>query len=70
MRKLALLLLAAYAAGNTRSQLLSGVRQNDRYSGLITLFAVYRQLQEKDKDFKVAPVDELMKSPDGKPEAL
>src|SRR5689334_7277599 len=40
-----LLLFAAYLGGNTRSQLLSGVKQNDRYSGLVTLFAVYRRLQ-------------------------
>jgi hypothetical protein len=56
-----LLLFAAYVSGNTRSQLLSGVKQNDRYSGLVTLFAVYRRLQDKDKKFKIAEVDELRK---------
>jgi hypothetical protein len=55
------LLFAAYVGGNTRSQLLSGVKQNDRYSGLVTLFAVYQRLQDKDKEFKIAEVDELRK---------
>jgi hypothetical protein len=54
-----LLLFAAYVSGNTRAQLLSGVKQNDRYSGLVTLFAVYQRLQAKDKKFKVAEVDKL-----------
>jgi len=59
--KRGLLLFAAYLGGNTRSQLLSGVKQNDRYSGLVTLFAVYQRLQGKDKEFKIAEVDELRK---------
>jgi hypothetical protein len=54
-----LLLMAAYMSGNTQSQLLSGVRHNDRYSGLVALFAVYRQLQARDKKFKIAAVEEL-----------
>jgi hypothetical protein len=54
-----LLLFAAYVSGNTRSQLLSGVKQNDRYSGLLTLFAVYRRLQAKDKGYKIAEVEKL-----------
>jgi hypothetical protein len=48
-------------SGNTRSQLLSGVKQNDRYSGLVTLFAVYQRLQDKDREFKIAEIDELRK---------
>src|SRR5262245_33238992 len=56
-----LLLFAAYVSGNTRSQLLSGVKQNDRYSGLVTLFAVYQRLQDKDKKYQIAEVDELRK---------
>jgi hypothetical protein len=56
-----LLLFAAYTGGNTRSQLLSGVKQNDRFSGLVALFAVYRKLQEKDKDFKIDEVEALRK---------
>ena len=62
-----LLLFAAYVSGNTRSQLLSGVKQNDRYSGLVTLFAVYQRLQDKDKKFKIAEVEELrQRHADGK----
>jgi hypothetical protein len=56
-----LLLFAAYVSGNTRSQLLSGVKHNDRYSGLVTLFAVYQRLQDKHKEYKIAEVDELQK---------
>jgi hypothetical protein len=55
-----LLLVAAYAAGNIRSQLNSGVKRNDRYSGLLTLFRVYRALREKNDKFKIAEVDELL----------
>lgn len=55
------LLFAAYVGGNSRAQLLTGVKQNDRYSGLLTLFSVYRQLQAKDKNFKIAEIDELRK---------
>ena len=54
------LLLAAYAAGNIGSQLNSGVKRNDRYSGLLTLFRVYRALREKNKEFRIADVDDLL----------
>jgi hypothetical protein len=53
-------LLAAYAAGNIQSQLNSGVKRNDRYSGLLTLFHVYRVLRQKDKKFKFAAVEDLL----------
>jgi hypothetical protein len=56
-----LLLFAAYLGGNTRSQLLTGVKQNDRYSGLVTLFAVYQRLQDRDKEFKITEIDALRK---------
>jgi hypothetical protein len=56
-----LLLFAAYVGGNTQAQLLTGVKQNDRYSGLVALFAVYRRLQAKDRDYKIAEVEELRK---------
>jgi hypothetical protein len=56
----ALLLLAAYASGNIQSQLNSGVKRNDRYSGLISLFRVYRALQHSDQKFRVAAVDEFL----------
>ncbi|MHB1423209.1 MAG: hypothetical protein ACYC3I_08455 [Gemmataceae bacterium] len=56
----ALLLLAAYTAGNIQSQLNSGVKRNDRYSGLISLFRVYRALHQQNENFKVAAVDDLL----------
>ena len=55
-----LLLLAAYAAGNIQSQLNSGVKRNDRYSGVLTLFRVYRALREQDEKFEVSAVDNLL----------
>jgi hypothetical protein len=55
------LLLTAYLAGNSLSQLNSGVKRNDRYAGLLHLFCVYRHLKAKDKKFKIAEVDELLK---------
>ncbi len=55
------LLMAAFLAGNVQSQLNSGVVRNDRYSGLLSLFKVYRALRAKDKDFKIAAVDEALK---------
>jgi hypothetical protein len=54
-------LMAAYLAGNAQSQLHSGVKRNDRYAGLLTLFGVYRQLNAKDRDFRIAEVEELLK---------
>ena len=54
------LLLAAYAAGNIQSQLNSGVKRNDRYSGLLTLFRVYRALREQNKSYTIAAVDTLL----------
>lgn len=56
----ALLLLAAYSTGNIQSQFNSGVKRNDRYSGLLTLFHVYRELRDVDEKYKVAAVDELL----------
>jgi hypothetical protein len=55
-----LLLLAAYAAGNIQSQLNSGVKRNDRYSGVLTLFRVYRAMREQDEKFQVPAVDDLI----------
>jgi hypothetical protein len=56
-----LLLTAAYAAGNSQSQFSSGVKRNDRYSGLLYLFEVYRRLQTRDGEFKIPAVEELLK---------
>jgi hypothetical protein len=55
-----LLLLAAYSAGNIQSQLNSGVKRNDRYSGLLTLFRVYRALREQNEQFRISSVDDLL----------
>jgi hypothetical protein len=60
-KKYSPLLMAAYMSGNARSQLDSGILRNDRYAGLLTLFKVYRMLREKDADFKIAEVEELLK---------
>jgi hypothetical protein len=57
----ALLLFAAYVGGNASAQLHSGVKRNDRYSGLLYLFQVYRVLQGKDERFKNPAVEELLK---------
>lgn len=56
-----MLMAAAYMAGNVQSQLNSGVVRNDRYAGLLSMFKVYRSLQAKDKAFKIAAVDEVVK---------
>lgn len=53
-------LLAAYLSGNIQSQLNSGVKRNDRYAGLLSLFRAYRALRENDKDFKIPQVDDLL----------
>jgi hypothetical protein len=37
------------------------VKRNDRYAGLLALFCVHRTLQAKDREFKIAAVDELLK---------
>jgi hypothetical protein len=55
-----LLLLAAYSVGNIQSQLNSGVNRSDRYSGVLTLFRVYRVLREQNKEYRVAAVDDLL----------
>jgi len=54
-------LFAAYMAGNSLSQLHSGNKRNDRYSGLLFLFRVYRTLQKDDAKFRLEPVEELLK---------
>jgi hypothetical protein len=53
-------LLAAYEAGNIQSQLNSGVKRNDRYSGLLTLFRVYRAIQKQDEKFKLDAVEAVL----------
>ena len=53
-------LLTAFIAGNVKSQLDSGKNADDPHAGLLAVFKVYEKLREKDKDFKVAQIDELM----------
>lgn len=55
-----LLLLAAYSVGNIQSQLNSGIKRNDRYSGLLTLFRVYRALHEQNGQFRIPAVEDLL----------
>jgi hypothetical protein len=59
--KRGLLLMSAYLAGNVAAQLNSGVDRNDRYSGLMYLFQVYRKARAADKEFRIAEVDKLLK---------
>jgi hypothetical protein len=58
--KRGMLLLAAYAGGNTLSQLNSGVKRDDPYAGLLQVFRVYRALRRRDKDFRNDEVDRLL----------
>ena len=60
-KKYSFLLFPAYIAGNTQSQLNSGVKRNDRYSGLLSLFRVYRTLKKHNKEFKTEAVEKLLK---------
>jgi hypothetical protein len=53
-------LMTAFVAGNVKSQLDSGKNADDPYAGLLSVFKVYDKLREKDKDFKVAQIDELI----------
>ena len=54
------ILLAAFVAGNIRSQLYSGVNRDDPYSGLIQVFWTYRLLKEKDRTFSIPGIEELL----------
>lgn len=55
------LLLAAFTAGNVRSQLDSGVRRDDPYSGLLTVFRVYRHLKQANPELTIPEVETLLK---------
>jgi hypothetical protein len=55
------LLLAAFAAGNVRSQLDSGVRKDDAYSGLIAVFRVYRHMKNANPKLTIPEVEKLLK---------
>ncbi len=49
------LLMAAFSSGNVQSQLNSGVVRNDRYSGLLSLFKVYRALRRRIRTSRSPP---------------
>jgi hypothetical protein len=55
------LLLSGYLAGNAQSQLNSGVPRNDRYSGLVSMFQVYRKLKDSDASAKNPEIENLLK---------
>jgi hypothetical protein len=56
-----LILLAAYIAGNVRSQLDSGVTRSDDYSGLVQVLRAYRALKAADAElYSDADLDKLL----------
>ena len=52
--------LAAFTAGNVRSQLDSGVCRDDPYSGLIAVFRVYRHLKKANPELTIPEVETLL----------
>jgi hypothetical protein len=54
------ILLAAYIAGNLKSQLERGKNEDDPHAGLVQVFKTYAQLKEADGKFKVPEIDKLM----------
>ena len=56
----AAVLLTAHIAGNVASQLDSGVRADDAYSGWIQVFRTYRFLKKRDKNLRVPAIEELL----------
>jgi hypothetical protein len=55
------LLLVAFLAGNALSQLDSGIKRSDPYSGTLQVFRLYRRLQTKNKKYQVPEIEELFK---------
>jgi hypothetical protein len=53
-------LLAAYVAGNTESQLRRGKKEDDPVAGVLQAFATYRQLQQADPAFRMDEVETLI----------
>ncbi len=53
-------LLCAFIAGNILSQLDSGVKADDSYSGLMKVFRVYRHLKSAEKSYNVPEVEQLL----------
>lgn len=54
-------LLAAYVAGNTESQLRRGKKQDDPFAGVSQAIATYRQLQAADPSFRLEELETLIK---------
>jgi len=52
-------LVAAFVAGNVRSQLQSGKVADDSYQGLLAVFKVYEKLREANKDLKIPEIEDL-----------
>lgn len=53
-------LLAAYVAGNTESQLRRGKKEDDPVAGVLQAIATYRQLQQADSAFRVDELETLI----------
>ena len=53
-------LLAAYVAGNTESQLRRGKKEDDPLAGVLQTIATYRQLQQADPAFRMEEVETLI----------
>jgi hypothetical protein len=53
------LLLAAFMAGNVRSQLDTGTKQDDSYSGIVQALRVYRALKAQNPGLKEAGMDKF-----------
>jgi len=55
------ILLAAYLAGNVKSQIVQGVAQDDPYSGLDQVLKTYHQLQKQDMSFNIQEIEKIKK---------
>lgn len=53
-------LLAAYVAGNTESQLRHGKKEDDPVAGVLQAIATYRQLQQADPAFRLDELEALI----------
>jgi hypothetical protein len=53
-------LLAAFVAGNTESQLRRGKKEDDPVAGVLQVIATYRQLQQADPAFRMDEVEALI----------
>jgi len=53
-------LLAAYVAGNTESQLRRGKKDDDPFAGVLQAIATYRQLQQADLAFRLEELEALI----------